>query len=206
MPTLIVIRHGNTFNKGDVLLRVGSRTDIPLSSSGRKQVSSLAEHLAAIYPEPHHVYSGALLRQQETADIISNAYMVRPPATIGIDILQEIDYGEDDGLPEDSVIAKHGQDTLNRWERDNVIPAGWKADPHVLREGWKTFAAFLLDHYPKDAVIMAVTSNGTARFAPEALLSAAKQPEQRKLHTGAYGVFLCHSPTNIECNGWNIKP
>ena len=30
---LIVVRHGNTFNSGDVILRVGSATDIPLTEN-----------------------------------------------------------------------------------------------------------------------------------------------------------------------------
>ena len=34
---LIVVRHGNTFNKGDTILRVGSKTDLPLTATGVQQ-------------------------------------------------------------------------------------------------------------------------------------------------------------------------
>ena len=37
MIRLIVVRHGNTFNKGDVILRVGARTDLPLTAEGMRQ-------------------------------------------------------------------------------------------------------------------------------------------------------------------------
>ena len=33
---LVVVRHGNTFNSGDVILRVGSATDIPLTETGMR--------------------------------------------------------------------------------------------------------------------------------------------------------------------------
>ena len=32
--TLIVVRHGNTFNSGDTILRVGGATDLPLTEKG----------------------------------------------------------------------------------------------------------------------------------------------------------------------------
>ena len=43
---LIVVRHGNTFNSGDVILRVGSATDIPLTETGMKQAYAAGELLA----------------------------------------------------------------------------------------------------------------------------------------------------------------
>ncbi|HAO37083.1 MAG TPA: histidine phosphatase family protein, partial [Hyphomonas sp.] len=37
MARLIIVRHGNTFDKGDTVTRVGGRTDLPLSASGLAQ-------------------------------------------------------------------------------------------------------------------------------------------------------------------------
>ncbi|MFZ4686424.1 MAG: histidine phosphatase family protein [Hyphomonadaceae bacterium] len=34
---IFIVRHGNTFDKGDVVTRVGGRTDLPLSTSGSAQ-------------------------------------------------------------------------------------------------------------------------------------------------------------------------
>ena len=42
--TLYIVRHGNTFDKGDTVTRVGGRTDLPLSVSGLKQAAALADH------------------------------------------------------------------------------------------------------------------------------------------------------------------
>ena len=46
MARLFVVRHGNTFDTGDVVTRVGGRTDLPLSKSGKAQAEKLAAHFA----------------------------------------------------------------------------------------------------------------------------------------------------------------
>ncbi|HBU32950.1 MAG TPA: histidine phosphatase family protein, partial [Hyphomonas sp.] len=46
MARLIIVRHGNTFDKGDTVTRVGGRTDLPLSASGLAQADALANHFA----------------------------------------------------------------------------------------------------------------------------------------------------------------
>jgi broad specificity phosphatase PhoE len=46
MARLFVVRHGNTFDAGDVITRVGGRTDLPLSASGKAQAEKLAAHFA----------------------------------------------------------------------------------------------------------------------------------------------------------------
>jgi len=45
---LFIVRHGNTFDPGDTVTRVGARTDLPLSSSGRAQADALARHFAGM--------------------------------------------------------------------------------------------------------------------------------------------------------------
>lgn len=62
---LIIVRHGNTFDKGDVVTRVGGRTDIPLSVSGRAQAESLAGHFSATSLDSAR--SGPLKRRSATS-------------------------------------------------------------------------------------------------------------------------------------------
>lgn len=54
---IIIFRHGNTFDVGDTVLRVGRRTDIPLSGSGRKQSRLLGEAMAAQQCRPAAVFT-----------------------------------------------------------------------------------------------------------------------------------------------------
>ena len=63
-----IVRHGNTFDKGDVNLRVGGKTDLPLSSSGVAQATRLRKAFQDI--EFKSVYSSDLKRTKQTAEAI----------------------------------------------------------------------------------------------------------------------------------------
>ena len=71
MIRLIIARHGNTFDKGDVIRRVGLRTNLPLSISGRKQAVKLGKALPDITDgiSLSECYVSELSRTQETAKI-----------------------------------------------------------------------------------------------------------------------------------------
>ena len=43
---ILICRHGNTFDKGELVTRVGSRTDLKLSSSGIDQSKLLSKELS----------------------------------------------------------------------------------------------------------------------------------------------------------------
>ena len=48
MTRVIICRHGNTFDKGEVARRVGARTDLALSKSGIVQAKFLAEQFTPL--------------------------------------------------------------------------------------------------------------------------------------------------------------
>ena len=62
MNRLLIARHGNTFKTGEVPVRVGLRTDIPLVDSGCAQAVMLGKFLRKHYPNLSAVYSGKLKR------------------------------------------------------------------------------------------------------------------------------------------------
>src|SRR5262245_19245731 len=99
---VFIVRHGNTFDKGDVVLRVGGRTDLPLSVSGRAQVEKLAQHFAGEGIRFASARSGPLKRTRETAAAILAARAAAPQLTTDL-FLREIDYGPDEGRPETDV-------------------------------------------------------------------------------------------------------
>ena len=105
--TLIVARHGNTFEKGDVILRVGARTDLPLTSEGRAQGRRLGKKLAELGLRPTAFYSAPLRRTLETASEIAAAQGVNAKAVVE-NFLTELDYGVDDGQPEEEVARRLG--------------------------------------------------------------------------------------------------
>ena len=179
--TLIILRHGNTFDKGDTVTRVGARTDLPLSVSGRKQANALAAHFAR-QPAFDLILSGPLKRTLETADAIAGDALITPCGA-----LREIDYGPDENRPETEVVTRLGADALRAWDEEAIVPDGWRVDPVALTQMWRErFAA--VSALGEGARVLAVTSNGVARFA----LNAAKSVPpgtQLKLRTAAWGVI-----------------
>ncbi len=194
---LYIVRHGNTFEKGDIVTRVGGRTDMPLSPSGRDQAAALAGHFAAQGIAFATARSGPLRRTRETASAILSK-QAGAPEPLNELFLREIDYGPDENRPEDEVIARIGKPALEAWERDMIPPRDWRVDPQALIANWQQlFDA--LRNAPGDHLI--VTSNGIARFALAAANAAGHPP---KLATAAWGVIdLTEQGETIEA--WNAR-
>jgi len=45
MTIMLIARHGNNFDPGQTAVRVGIRTNLPLSASGRQQAINLGNYL-----------------------------------------------------------------------------------------------------------------------------------------------------------------
>lgn len=193
---LIIVRHGNTFDTGDVVTRVGGRTDLPLSLSGRAQAEALARAFATLVFATAR--TGPLKRTRETASAILAAQTNPPELTTDL-FLREIDYGPDENRPEVEVVARVGKGALEAWERDFTPPPGWRVDPAAIIGNWQeTFAE--LRGVPGDHLI--VTSNGIARFA---LTAAGAHGHTGKLATGAWGVIALEGES-ANVTDWNLRP
>lgn len=200
MPRLFVVRHGNTFDKGDTVTRVGGRTDLPLSVSGRAQADALAAHFAGTS------FTAALASPLERTRVTARAILSKrsdAPALLIRPFLREIDYGPDENQPEEAVTARLGEAALKAWDDDGTPPPGWHVDPSAIRAGWKQLLSEIAE-LPDDANILIVTSNGTARFLPD-IVDAKPAALDRKLKTGAWGEISV-SPDQSEITGWNLRP
>lgn len=204
MTTLIIARHGNTFDKGETPTRVGARTDLPLSESGRVQARALGQWLkqSGLYPEA--VYSSELQRTKETAQIALTEAGYKEPV-FPLAIFNEVDYGPDENQPEDAVIARLGTQALKDWDERAIVPQGWDFDPDTCIENWQNFANHIVEE--RQNCVMVVTSNGIARFAPHITGDfdgfAAAHP--LKISTGAVCV-LSYDNGKWHVIGWNVKP
>ncbi len=200
MARLFVVRHGNTFDAGDVVTRVGGRTDLPLSSSGWAQAEALARHFSNIRFDL--AFHSPLARTRQTARSIVFVRDDWPELQVK-EFLREIDYGPDENQPEEAVIARVGEAALKAWDENGTPPRGWIVDPQAIRDGW---AALLgeIAALPSDANVLAVTSNGTARFLPE-VVDTAPEGLDRKLKTGAWGEIAV-TPSRSEILVWNKRP
>jgi broad specificity phosphatase PhoE len=196
---LFIVRHGNTFDKGDVVTRVGGRTDLPLSSSGQVQAKALADHFGAQGVRFATARTGPLKRTRETASAILAADP-SPPDLLSELFLREIDYGPDENRPEDEVVARVGKDALEAWEKQSIPPPGWRVDPAAIIGNWEQLFSELAG---EEGDHLIVTSNGVARFA---LTAAGATMADAKLATGAYGVVELAADGVAEIVGWNLRP
>src|SRR5690606_29780955 len=114
---------------------------------------------------PDLVIAGPLKRTLQMAEIAARIVSESPVAIEVDERLREIDYGPDEGLEEDKVIARIGSEALQNWDQHAIVPPGWEVDPAVLRQNWHDIAGELATNY-SGKIILIVTSNGIARFAP----------------------------------------
>lgn len=200
MALLYIVRHGNTFETGEVPRRIGVRSDLPLTVAGREQAQRLGEHFATI---PFRLaWAGKLRRTQETADLILAAQAVAPP-TEHVQVLDEIDHGLDENQPESAVIRRIGEPAVEAWESALQPPPGWEIGLEWRRDGWRDSVARLTT-LPADAPVLAVTSNGAARLAL-LCLGVGRSPAKTKLRTGSYGVVRLRRDA-VDVLEWDVRP
>ena len=201
MTRIVICRHGNTFDKGDVVTRVGARTDLPLSISGIDQARGLGEHFK---PQNAgfkfaHAFCSPLLRTYQTADfILTQGHHVKHLKIL--EFLTEIDYGVDENKPEADVIARLGREAIDLWDEKAIPPEGWDVNPEELIQSWKDFFARYMDH---EGDILVVTSNGIARFALDAV-DEITTDAPRKLRTAAYGIIEIENG-HSKLTAWDIR-
>ncbi len=205
MTTMIIARHGNTFEKGDTPTRVGARTDMPLTETGREQARAIGRWLKENNLVPDVTYSSTLQRTYETGEIAAKEAGFPQPA-YRLDIFNEIDYGPDENKTEDEVIARLGEQALKDWDAKAIVPDGWVAEPQEIILNWHGFADQVRAHDDGE-VVLVVTSNGIARFAPYITgdFEGFAEKHKIKIATGALCI-LQYADGAWTIKGWNIKP
>jgi probable phosphoglycerate mutase len=203
--TLLIARHGNTFSPGEIVTRVGARTDKPLSPSGLEQGRKLGLYLRDNGLVPDVVFTSALKRTRETAEQAFAAGGFSRPVHVD-PLFNEIDYGIDENRPEAEVIARLGAEALKAWDENALVPNGWNVDVAAIIQGWLDFGAKIA-HDNKGQKILVVTSNGIARFAPYLTLDfeAFRRDHKLKISTGALCRFA-HENGAWKVEDWNVKP
>ncbi len=156
---LILMRHGNTFEEGQTPVQIGARSDLPLTDFGRSQAERVGKYL---YDEgicPSAIFAGRLKRQMESAQIVADYFDI---AVFEADALNEIDYGEWEGLSAEEIKERFPKE-YREWTEDRIWPSSifgksYEAHQKALDE----FLEFLKGEH--QGVILAVTSNGLLQF------------------------------------------
>jgi Fructose-2,6-bisphosphatase len=199
---LIIVRHGNTFRKGETPTRVGAKTDLPLVEEERGR--SVGKYLLANDIIPSKVYAAPLKRTTETAKLAMEELGIKSAELKLSDDFVEIDYGPDENKTEDVVIERIGQPAIDLWNKKAIAPEGWVVDVDKIITAWQSFA----DNIADGETAMLVSSNGIIRFAPHILdedYDNFCNNHDIKVATGGVCIFE-YENNRWTCKEWNAKP
>jgi len=202
---IIIARHGNTFTKDQTPTRVGGRTDLPLVEEERGTL--VGQYLADKGWIPDKVWAAPLKRTMKTAELAVKA-MGLDCQIEKDDSFREIDYGPDENKTEDAVIARIGQEAIDKWNAEAIVPDGWKVDVQGTINAWMKLGDKVFAEY-KNKNVLVVSSNGVIRFAPYLTgdFAAFSQKYNIKVGTGCVCVFEKEDgDKNWRCVEWNVKP
>lgn len=202
---IIIARHGNTFTKDQTPLRVGGRTDLPLVETERG--ANIGKYLKMRGLIPSVVFAAPLKRTTETARLAIAALDKDIPLKSD-ERFTEIDYGPDEAKTEDEVIARIGQDAMDRWNAEAVVPEGWNVSVSGIIKAWKDFANEIERDY-KGKTVMLVSSNGIIRFAPHLTGNFEKFIDEHNIKVSTGGVCIFEKEEGDKhwtVVDWGIKP
>ena len=202
---LIIARHGNTFEKGQTPTRVGARTDLPLVETERGTNVGLYLKKAGLLPEA--VFAAPLKRTTQTAELAVKAMEI-DMSVIPEHSFTEIDYGPDENKTEDEVIARIGQEAIDLWNKEAIVPNGWIVNPEGIINDWQKFADKVENQY-RGKNVLVVSSNGIIRFAPYLTgdFDGFCREHDIKVGTGCVCIFEKEdTDTSWRCTAWNLKP
>ena len=202
---IIIARHGNTFTKDQTPLRVGARTDLPLVETERG--TNIGKYLKMRSLIPVAVFAAPLKRTTETARL-AIAALDKDIPLISDARFTEIDYGPDEGKTEEEVIARVGEEALEAWNANAIVPQGWNVSVDEIIKAWKTFANDVERDY-KGKTVMVVSSNGIIRFAPHLTGNFQKFSEDFSIKVGTGSVCVLEKEDGDKhwtVREWGVKP
>lgn len=202
---IIIARHGNTFSKEQTPLRVGARTDLPLVETERG--TNIGKYLKMRTLFPSAVFAAPLKRTTETARLAIAALDKDIPLKSD-NRFTEIDYGPDEAKTENEVIARIGQEAMDKWNREAIVPDGWKVSVEGIIKAWEEFAKEVERDY-QNKNVMVVSSNGIIRFAPYLTGDFKKFAEDFDIKVSTGGVCILEKEEEDRywrVAEWGIKP
>ncbi|MFH1254705.1 MAG: histidine phosphatase family protein [bacterium] len=204
---LILARHGNTFNKGEKIYRVGNANDLPLVEKGLEQAQTFAKVLLEKNIKPVAVYCGPLQRTRKFAEIIVSGLDLHESPIVD-ERLNELNYGVWAGLDDEAIREKVGADfdgweKHGRWPQNSKWPETEKEVVHQVR----SFAKSLAEKYNPEDVVIVVSSSGKLRY----FLKLIENEFEDRIKSGNIKVgtgnacIVAYDRSKFELVAWNIN-
>jgi probable phosphoglycerate mutase len=206
---LLLARHGNTFEKGDKVVWVGARTDLPLTAKGRAQAAALGEGLKPLRPHIGRIVCGPLKRTREHAAIAAERLGFAAAAEVD-ERLREIDYGAWEAKSSEEIQALGGEAELAAWNEKGKWPEapGWTPSAEVIAANVAQLAGECAATLGSADAALLVTSNGILKFFLKLVPGAFEDMAARgalKVATGRC-CALRHSARGWEVAFWDRDP
>jgi broad specificity phosphatase PhoE len=190
MIRLILMRHGNTFEEGEIPTQVGARTDPSLTDHGLWQAKQMVKYLTFEGISPDIVYAGKLKRQTQSAQVIAEYFGLKfkdAPA------LTEIDYGLWEGLSSEMIAAKWPREyadwnDLAKWQ-SHIFQGSYEEHLQNIEKWLRS-----LRKSCEGKTVVAITSNGLLRFFKN---EKVKTGHFCEIHLSQNGLKIC---------SWNQTP
>jgi probable phosphoglycerate mutase len=201
---VILCRHGNTFAKGDKVVMVGAKEDLPLTDEGLRQAACVGEALRNVASRITRIISGPLQRTRVFSDIVKQSSGASAPISID-QRLTELDYGEWSGLSNDEIIALSSEEALLEWQENGVRPRGITFYPSAETLAQETMS-LLQEFKNQPGISVVVSSNGRLReFRRLVESETGAIPGDGKVRTGGSCVLVL-SDGDWKILAWNSDP
>jgi broad specificity phosphatase PhoE len=202
-PTVILCRHGNTFAKGERVVMVGAREDLPLTDEGLEQARALGKVLKDAGICIDRVLSGPLRRTKVFAEQLMGEAMYA--ASLSIDPrLMELDYGAWSGLSDEEIREQYGSEALLRWQEASERPEGVGFAPSA-EQVRADVNGLLAELFASGGMSLVVSSNGRLREFGRACRASAERTSSFKMRTGSASVIECKDGA-WSIRAWDLRP
>jgi probable phosphoglycerate mutase len=202
--SLILARHGNTFERGQIARQIGAQTDLSLTTEGKKQAEAMGDYFLSVGISPKAIYAGTLKRQIESAEILARRFKTK--LYLGEPALTEIDYGDWEGLTSEELMRRWPKEYADWTEGGKWAEAIFGKSLQFHLDGVEKWIGSLRKMYRPGEAIVAVTSNGLIRFFNEEWrrLALTKQMETLKVKTGHFCELQLY-PDCLKVKSWNAR-
>jgi probable phosphoglycerate mutase len=202
-PTVILCRHGNTFAKGEKVVMVGAREDLPLTHEGILQARELGKALHDAGIQLSKVVSGPLQRTKVFAELLVVEVCCAEPISID-PRLTELDYGAWSGLSDNEIKDRYGDEAFRRWQESSERPDGVKFSPSA-EQVRSDVESLLRECSSLDGITLVVSSNGRLREFGKVSTLETQAASSFKMRTGSASV-LEYRHGQWVILAWDMRP
>ncbi len=208
---IFLVRHGNTFEADERPVWVGRTTDMPLTTFGCSQAEAVGLELLKKGVEVKAIYHGSLKRQAQSAKIIANTMNATNVQRSENAALEELDYGDWEGLHTDEVKEKWPKVYSDWLEALKWPETVFHDNFHERLRLLATWLEHLRSVHQSGDYVIATSSNGILRLLNYfdrtrwQKITESREGASLKVRTGAYCEIRI-SEAGLRVCDWNRTP